>query len=840
MTRPGAIRSDHVTSVLMIGNAHIDPVWIWDWHEGMHEVLQTFRAALDHLDEDSDLVFCASSSAFYDWVERVDPDLFARVRNAIVSGRWVVVGGQWVEPDCNLPAGEAVCRQFLYGQRYLVSRFGEPATVGWNIDAFGHTASLPQILVASGLRAYVMMRPGEHEKVIPSPLFEWVGSDGTSIVTYRVPFHYATDSFGEDAILRERTSQLLEQADALGRPLMCLFGVGDHGGGPTRLALATIHELTDTTQGRVAMASPVSYFERLPPERLPTVEGDLQWHAVGCYSARGHTKRNNSRAEQALITAEKMERLCRMLTGLELPVDGALERGWHSLLFSQFHDALGGTCTDGAAEGVDHLVEEALAIADRVSTLALHALTQQVDTWIEGADRAEGLEASAFGGLPIPIIVCNPLSWSVTVTTSVPYPVAACTDVAGRLHPVQHTASGEITYSPARSLLQLPVPPLGYARFWLHATGAPPGSTEDLPTAASHRADPATHTLANERLEVDVDAVTGVVCRLHDGAAGRQWLGTPGIRCVVVADESDTWSHGVERYDGEERAWECEGVAAVETGPVRATVRARFRYASSTMIQLISLYRGQDFVEVSTDIEWHERHQLVKLAIPLLMNDPVCTAGAPYGFAERELSGHEEPMVHWVDLSERGGTGGMSCTSRGTYAYDATTSQLRMTLLRSSRVADHGHAWGGNDTLGFPFLDQGRHSFSLRLHPHHGSRKDSGAARRAEEHLLIPPLVIDTWHTGRLGPAASVLEVEKGSAVISAVKRAENALGSVVRLWESDGWPTTAVISFHQREDRWRSTMAAHELQTLFVPDDAADPVRLIDLCEINLDGSDR
>ena len=212
-----------IPSVLLVTNTHIDPVWIWDWHEGMHEVLATFRSALDRLEEDRDLVFSASSSAFYEWVEQVDPAMFFRIRKAVESGSWVLVGGQWVEPDCNIPSGESVCRQFLYGQRYLVSRFGFGASIGWNVDAFGHAASLPQILVQAGLGAYVMMRPEEKEKTIPSPLFEWVGSDGTAIATYRVPFNYATDPFGEEEMLRDRTSKLLQNFERAGHPTHVLL-----------------------------------------------------------------------------------------------------------------------------------------------------------------------------------------------------------------------------------------------------------------------------------------------------------------------------------------------------------------------------------------------------------------------------------------------------------------------------------------------------------------------------------------------------------------------------------------------------------------------------------------
>ena len=402
---------------------------------------------------------------------------------------------------------------------------------------------------------------------------------------------------------------------------------------------------------------------------------------------------------------------------------------------------------------MDLLVSEARAIADRVCTLAIHALVQLIDTWTEGAESAESLETSAFSGLPIPLIVFNPLSWPATVTVTIPYPVAACTDAAGTLLEVQQVSSGEATYSHSRTLLQLPLPPFGYRRFWLHAMERPTSAPlDDLPAVTAEKQG-SLCTIRNDCLEVEIDSTSGLVRRLLDKRTTRQWIGSEGLRAVVIDDASDTWSHGIQRYDAEERPWHCEGVEITELGPLRATVRSRFVFESSTLTQEISLYRGQPFAEIKVDLEWHERHRLLKLVIPLALADPVCAAGAPYGYAERTVTGHEEPMVHWVDVSERNG-GGVTCTSKGTYAYDVMGGVLRLTLVRSARVADHGRGWGADDPIGYPFLDQGAHCFNIRLHPHEGTWQDR-AVMQAEEHLLTPPLVLDTWHPGPLGPPAA-------------------------------------------------------------------------------------
>ena len=174
----------------MIGHAHLDPVWLWRWTEGFQETKATFRSALDRMKEYDDFQFISSSAAFYEWIEQSDPAMFAEIQNRVREGRWCLVGGWWIEPDCNIPAGESFVRQGLYGQRYFMEKFGRKAVVGFNPDSFGHAASLPQILKKSGLHYYVFMRPMPNEKGLPSRLFWWESDDGSRVLTYRIPYEY--------------------------------------------------------------------------------------------------------------------------------------------------------------------------------------------------------------------------------------------------------------------------------------------------------------------------------------------------------------------------------------------------------------------------------------------------------------------------------------------------------------------------------------------------------------------------------------------------------------------------------------------------------------------------
>ena len=300
-----------------------------------------------------------------------------------------------------------------------------------------------------------MMRPGESEKKIDSPAFLWEGVDGTTLLAYRIPYEYSTEGKHEAEVIRKRSAELIERSHRLGYPLMAFFGVGDHGGGPTRVAVRTIRDLSTTSNGSVTFSGPVAYFEALREAVAHGGRGSTvgrrgsSWHTVGCYSARASLKRGNARAEDALVTAEKMAELCRALTGRNLGVQEELAEAWR-----------GGTVRPVPRRpGRDHhgpghhrgraAVGRGRVAADRVATLAAHSIVESVDTWVAGAEAAEGLETS-MAGIPVPMIIFNPLSWPVTGIVSIPHPVSVVTSASGDRYAVQQIPSGEVTYSPTR------------------------------------------------------------------------------------------------------------------------------------------------------------------------------------------------------------------------------------------------------------------------------------------------------------------------------------------------------------------------------------------------------
>jgi alpha-mannosidase len=358
-------------TVHMIGNAHIDPVWLWRWPAGMGEVLATCRTACDMLDEDPAPVFTRSDVWVYQIIEEIDHALFQRIRGHVKAGRWAIVGGWYVQPDCNLPREESFRKHIESGQRYFADRFGLAVTTGYNVDSFGHAASLPRILAEGGYDSYVMMRPMAHEKTLPAGLFRWrstVEAGGVrEVVTWRIAGGYCTSA--ED--LGDHVKKALAAAAPGVDHVMCFYGVGDHGGGPTREQVTWIKANAASIPGaRMVFSHPRAFFNAVLPQRsrLPVVEGELQMHAIGCYSVGRAIKRSARLAEHALVMAEQG----LAVLGLDKPPSAELDRAWEKLMFSQFHDTYGGTAIPSACEDAVAQLAAARDTAEQILYRALY------------------------------------------------------------------------------------------------------------------------------------------------------------------------------------------------------------------------------------------------------------------------------------------------------------------------------------------------------------------------------------------------------------------------------------------------------------------------------------
>ena len=811
--KPG---SDGRPILHLIGNSHIDPVWLWQWPEGYQEVRATFRSALDRMNEYPEFIFTCDSAAYYEWIEEIDPDMFREIQARVAEGRWELVGGWWVEPDCNIPGGESFVRQALVSQRYFLEKFGRIATVGYNVDPFGHNGMLPQLLRRAGMDSYVFMRPGPHEMRLPAPIFWWESPDGSRVLAYRLPHEYCAPREDLGHHLDKSIAQLPERWEEM----MAFYGVGNHGGGPTRENLDSIRRLDGAgPMPRLHHSTPARFFETILASgvELPVVREELQHHAVGCYSAHSGIKAWIRRAENGLAQAEAWSAVAASVAGQAYP-RAELTRAWKQVLFNEFHDTLGGTAIEPAYVDARDQLGEASAIAARSLNVAIQSISRRIDL-------------PADPGV-VPIVVFNAHAWPVRAAVELEYgglkPTDGLRDETGTAVAFQQIQS-YATVSAWRSRLafEAEVPALGYRTYFM---------TADSPLIADSPLRARDTTLENDNLRLTLDATTGAIASLvlrEDGRDVADLADPARPRAVVIDDTSDTWGHRRLAYRDEIGAFEASSVELVESGPVRAILRVNSAYGRSTLVEDFVLAAGADAVEHRVILDWREKSKLLKLRFATRVTDPIATYEIPYGAISRPADGDEEPGQRWVDVSgkvARAATAGLAVLNDAKYAFDVHGPEIGVTAVRSPIYAHH-EPTSPKEGIRYQFQDQGVQRFTLCLLPHRGGWSEAGLARAAAVLNQPPTVLIESAHAGSLPAATSYVAVEPDNLLLGAVKVAEDGDELVVRVVETAGRAAEARVSFPAWTRAFEFAIGPFEVRTFRLPRGEGEAVE-VDLLE--------
>ncbi len=695
-------------TVHMIGNAHLDPVWLWGRAEGSDAALATARSACDRLDEYPAFVFTCSASWFHRQAERLDPRLFERIAAHVAAGRWRLVGGMVIQPDCNLPSAASVRKQLATGQAYYSRRFGLVTRVGYNVDSFGHDAYLPDLLAEAGLESYCFMRPGPGERELPARLFRWHGAGGAEVLAFRIAGAYCTpaDELGD------HVAASLADIPAGVEHTMCFFGVGDHGGGPTKRQIEWIRDHADAIDGATLRFShPQAFFDAVAGERdrLPVVEGEIQHHAIGCYSVERRIKVGMRCAEAQLATAERC---------LELFGDAAdethrarLDAAWESLLFHEFHDILGGTSRfDASGRAAGELAAAAGQARDVSVELTRRATRADARP---GEHRIVVVNASAepFDG-PI-----EHEPWQL------PWPDLdgrRLIDEAGQALPFQEVAPSCMIHV-RRMLLRLAVSP-GERRMLRLVEGENPAPQPPGPSAGrggSVRGGGIDARFVGEAVDVN------------------GWT----LRLDVHDDPTDTWTHCYDkpnRFDGERlgaMAW--TGCEVVEPGPLRAAVRGAARFGDSRAWCRLAVCGGDAALHLRLRVVWAEARRRLALRITPPGGELICredmVAGGPLA---RPLDGLEYPLAG--ALAARTADAALAVAAPLVFSASAGPAGVALTLLRSPYAAHHEPS-PASDRPDHPVTDQGWHEFNLWFLP--GAELAEAARRR--DAFLAGPVVWD-------------------------------------------------------------------------------------------------
>jgi alpha-mannosidase len=770
----------------IIAHSHIDAAWLWPWRDGENEVHNTFRSALNRMQETADFRFSHSSAVHYRWVERADPALLTEVRSRIQEGRWEVVGGWPVEPDCNIPATESLIRHCLYGKAFVQRAFGVNVEIGFNPDSFGHAAGLPTILRHTGYRYYAFCRPQDQENMLPH-LFWWEGPDGSRVLTLRMWPGYDADAEG--------IVEIANRAFAPGFSHAAVFiGVGDHGGAVTKAQIKRLLELSgDPALPHLRWSTLREFFAAVETSpsmvNLPVVRGELQHHARGSYSAYGEGKYQNRRAERALVQAETVSLVAAVALNHEYP-SGVYAEAWWKVLFCQFHDLLAGTAQYSDYQDVRDSVGYACEVAQTNKVEALETLARRVDT----ASVKEGA-VFLFNSLPWPRRAL--VEFVADDNPSKNAPITHLKPVTGRPIALQWRPADNLTKYLQRASAWVDLPACGYQVFEL-AHGAPP-ETEPF------------------REFVSISDV-GFGIKSLSAADGTQLLSAP-LGLVVISDTSDTWAHGIVQFRQEMGRPQFVSSTVIENGPVTRVTRQRARWQNSEIILDIAQFSGLEFVELRFVIDWREHEQILKLEIPTALRSPQIHAKVPGAAIERSVNGDEEPYQDWVAVTGQSGRGDytLALVNNSTYSYDCLAGLLRTVLIRAVPFARHNPTQVPHDDIN-AWQDQGRQERRFWLLARQGRPAALDLDRLAEELQSPAEYIMDSAHAGSESWQRSFLEIEPRSVVVLALKYAEeDGNRIVIRMQERAGQATEARVISELLEIRHAVKLKPWEIKTLLV-----------------------
>jgi alpha-mannosidase len=781
----------------LVCNAHLDPVWLWRWEEGAAEALSTFRTAADLCEAFDGFVFNHNEALLYRYIEKYDPLLFQRIGKLVAQGKWHIMGGWYLQPDCNMPSGESFVRQILHGHHYFLEKFDSAPKTAVNFDPFGHSRGLVQILVKAGYDSYLFCRPLQSDCPLPGDNFVWVGFDGSRVMAHRSSGHYLSRRGRAADKVREWIA-----ANSNDRRGLVLWGVGDHGGGPSRADLEDLAELIGETSGwRILHSVPERCFEDLEEDAasLPEVKRSLNPFAVGCYTSQIRIKQKHRRLESELYMVEKMASnaaLQGLLPYPRLPLREAIE----DLLFSEFHDVLPGSAIKPVEEDALRLLDHGLEIASRLKLESFFALA---------GDQHQAQEDS------IPILAYNPHPYRVSAdfTCELQLPdqnrSGMRSDVAVFLKGKRISAQLEKEDSHLamdwrkRVVFSAELEPSCMNRFDCRvlqptsSSSAGRGIREDF-------------LFESEQIAVLINGKTGLVDSYR--VEGAEFAGKNAFSPVVIQDDADPWGMRAHRFGRPLGRFELlspeagaelsgipgsnlESVRIIEDGEVRTVVEVVFGYARSLLCQRYFLPKRGTELRVELRVYWNEKDKMLKWVLPCPWSSARCIRQVAFGSEELPGDGEEAVFQKWTALVSDREKKALTCINDGIYGLDFSGEELRFSLLRSpaySALPSEGKLEMPKDRF-LPRIDQGERTFTFWVRGGDIGQRLQQIGREAAVHNE-PPFLLPYNPAGRRKKVEPLIELQDEVIELSAFKQAHTSEDYIIRLFEPTGKSRSTVM----------------------------------------------
>jgi alpha-mannosidase len=774
-----------------VGHTHIDVAWLWTLSQTRQKVCRSFATVLKLMDEYPEYVFMSSQPQLYQYLKEDHPDLYEKVKEKILEGRWEAEGAMWVEADCNLSSGESLIRQILHGKRFFMNEFGVDNRVLWLPDVFGYSALMPQIMKKCGIDYFMTTKINWCQfNKFPADTFMWAGIDGSEVLSHlittkeigRSPDAYFTTYNGflsPEAVIGAWRRY---QDKRINNDVLVSYGYGDGGGGPTREQLEYGRRMEKGLPGcpKVVQGASLGYFDKLQArvgdhKYLPRWVGELylEYHR-GTYTSMGRNKRYNRKSEFLYQDAEFL-RVLSAGAGLDYPA-GLLHKGWECILLNQFHDILPGSSIKEVYDESRVQYEQIKATGEELIGQALHGVSAQMDLEKDGivVFNTLGFERDGTACLCVPDGFAATQLADARTREAIPCQVAA-----------REFGFDEEDFSSAGCKTE---------NILFHAARLPSKGCNAYYLGDAAPDAPITMTVTPERMEnqyfiirLDPD---GAIAELYDKRCGRQVLkgGRKGNALQAFEDKpmsNDNWDIDIFYL---EKMWEVndvEKIEVIETGPVRGGLRIFRRFSDSRIVQDVYIYNDIPRIDFDTHVDWKENQVLLKVQFPIDVNAAKVTCDLSYGNVERNAHwntswdvGKFEVCAHkWVDVSEGGY--GVSLLNDCKYGHDIREGDMRLTLVKS-----------GNEPN--PEADRERHRFTYSLFPHEGGWKEAETVKMAYD-LNVPLYCVPAQghaepvggsRGGKFPASFSFMGADSANVMIEVVKKAEDGDDIIVRLYE--------------------------------------------------------
>lgn len=773
-------------TIHLVCNAHLDPVWLWEWEEGAASALSTFRTAAELCETYPDFIFNHNEAILYRWIEEYEPGLFARIQELVKRGQWHIMGGWYLQPDCNMPSGESFVRQILLGRQYFAEKFSSVPTTAINFDPFGHTRGLVQILVKSGYDSYIICRPSKGESGTPSDEFIWEGYDGSRLVVLR-PYGFYNTPLGK---ARQEVEKFIVEGPNTVDSLM-LWGVGNHGGGASRQDLTDLAVLKEKhIDLDLCHSTPEAYFKasRETWAELPVHPRDINPWAVGCYTSQIRVKQGHRQLENALFVTEKMASAAWMQLGMEYP-KAELKEAMVDLATCQFHDILPGSSIQPAEEMALRILGHGLEILARLKARAYFAL-------------AKGQKATQEGD--IPILVYNPHPFPVQTIVECEFNLAdfnlsdefADLVVYGDDQALPTQVEKELSNLNMdwrkRVAFRTILAPSQMNRF--DCRPRPKPLQREFPPIQGK----AFH-YETQDLEVIINTQSGLMDAYRVG--GVDYLAENAFAPLVIMDDADPWGMRVnsfrevlgrfqllessenQRFSGVKND-SLASVRLIEDGDVRTVIETVLGYENSRLVMRYKLPKAGTKVEVEIRVFWNEIDRMLKLSFPTL--DPGTSYYGQVAYGSDELPGDGRELVaqKWVAILFADRRSALSIINDGVYGSDFYHGEARITLLRSPAFS--GHPIGFRKILPqdrfSPRIDQGERLYRFWIQGGPLEERLEAVDREALVHNETPMTLSFTPASHGKSPGAFITLSDRVTQ-LSALKQAEDGDGLILRLF---------------------------------------------------------